>query len=370
VTRRWQEDEHQRRGTRPDKLDTLDIREKRSGRGRPAPSRGIDAIVDPSVERLPALVVGALPAHVEVLLNPDSGHTPTREDVRVVRVHPALVAALKSPLVVGDRIDVATLENGQSWAVSCTPRATVLARPAVEREKLQQPIVANADALWVVVAVENPALNAGLVDRFFVAAAAGGLDFRLLATKADLPGDAASLEWLDFYEKTLGVTVARTSAVTGQGVDEVRGLLAGRFSALVGQSGVGKSSVVRAMLPTQPIAVGEVSAATGKGRHTTTVTRWYGLPEGGAVVDTPGLRELGLWGVERRHLGVAFPDVARVAEGCRFDDCRHLREPGCEVRGHPEIRAERLASWQKLSDEVDERLRPGFGKPGGPSTRG
>jgi ribosome biogenesis GTPase len=370
VTRRYDEDERQRRSARPDKLDTIDIREKRSGRGRPAPSRGIESIVDPAVERVPALVVGALPAHVEVLLRPDDGRVPSREDVRVVRVHPALVAALQSSLVVGDRIEVATLENGQSWAVSAAPRATVLARPAVEREKLQQPIVANADALWVVVAVENPVLNAGLVDRFLVAAAAGGLDFRLLATKADLPGDPESLRWLDFYERELGVTVARTSAVTGHGVDAVRRLLAGHFSALVGQSGVGKSSVVRAMLPLQPIAVGEMSAATGKGRHTTTVTRWYGLPEGGAVVDTPGLRELGLWGVDRRHLDVAFPDVSRVADGCRFDDCRHRSEPGCEVRGHPTIRAERLSSWQKLSDEVDERLRPGFGKPGGPGTRG
>jgi ribosome biogenesis GTPase len=370
VTRRWDEDEQQRRGKRPDKLDTIDIREKRSGRGRPAPSRGIESIVDPAVERIPSLVVGALPAHVEVLMRPESGVAPSREDVKVVRVHPALVAALQSPLVVGDRIDVATLDNGQSWAVSCTQRTTVLARPAVEREKLQQPIVANADALWVVVAVENPTLNAGLVDRFFVAAAAGGLDFRLLATKADLPGDPESLRWLDFYEGELGLTVARTSAVTGQGVDDVRRLLAGRFSALVGQSGVGKSSVVRAMLPSQPIAVGEVSAATGKGRHTTTVTRWYGLPEGGAVVDTPGLRELGLWGVDRRHLDVAFADVARVAAGCRFDDCRHRSEPGCEVRGHPSIRVERLLSWQKLSDEVDDRLKPGFGKPGGPVSRG
>lgn len=144
--------------------------------------------------------------------------------------------------------------------------------------------------------------------------------------------------------------------------------MVGRFGVLVGQSGVGKSSVVRAILPGQPVAVGEVSAATGKGRHTTTVTRYYGLPEGGSVVDTPGLRELGLWRADRQSLDRAFPDVADAARGCRFGDCRHLSEPGCAV-ARSSMREERLVSWRKLSDEIDERARPGFGKPGGPGGR-
>lgn len=364
---RGDDDEQQKRGRRFDPLDTLEAREKRSGRGRPPPRRGIESIVDKDAKRAPALVVGALPAHVEVVLDPEAARPFEREDVKVVRVHPALVAALQSPLVVGDRIDVATLENGTSWAVSCEERFTMLARPAVEREKQQQPIVANAGVLWVVVAVESPPLRPGLIDRFFVAAAAGGLEPRLLATKVDLRGDAESRRWLDFYA-SIGVRVFRTSTYTREGLDDVRAAMEGTFGVLVGQSGVGKSSVVRAILPEQPIAVGEVSAATGKGRHTTTVTRYYRVPGNGAVVDTPGLRELGLWGAGREALDSAFPDVASVGVECRFADCRHHAEPGCAVRASV-VAPERLASWHKLSDEIDERLRPGYGKPGGPGTR-
>jgi ribosome biogenesis GTPase len=363
-------DDDERELRHHDPHDTVELKDKKSGRGRPPPRRGLEFIVEKEAERLPALVVGALPAHVEVLLSPDTAPASVRrEDVQVVRVHPALVAALQSPLVVGDRITVARLQSGTLFAVDAEPRTTMLARPAVEREKQAQPIVANAGVLWVVVAVESPPLRPGLVDRFFVAASAGGLSFRLLATKMDLGGDEESRRWLAFYEG-IGVPVTRTSIMTGEGLDTVREGLRDEFSVFVGQSGVGKSSVVRAILPEQPIAVGEMSVATGKGKHTTTVTRYYRLPEGGAVVDTPGLRELGLWGADRSHLALAFPDLSALAEGCRFDDCKHASEPGCRVTGDPSVAPERLASWRKLSDEIDERLKPGFGKPGGPTGRG
>jgi ribosome biogenesis GTPase len=353
-----------------EKLDTLEIQDKLAGRRRPPPRRGADAIIDKSVERKAALVVGALPAHVEILLESDeaAGHL-HRENVQVVKVHPALVAALQSPLVVGDRVQVVELQSGQMYAIEAAPRRTLLARPVVEREKLPQPLVSNADQLWVVVAVANPPMRPGLIDRFFVAAAAGGLTPKLIATKVDLPAEENSGAWLDYYEK-IGFEVSRTSTITGEGLSLARSRLGTGFSVLVGQSGVGKSSIVRAIIPEQPIAVGEISSATGKGKHTTTVTRYYRLPEGGAVVDTPGLRELGLWGADRSHLEAAFPDIAALAQGCRFADCRHTKEPGCEVRVNPSIPPERLASFQKLSEEIDQRLRPGFGRPGGPTTRG
>lgn len=350
-------------------FDTLEDRAKLSGRQRPPPRRSLDAIVEESAVRRPALVVGALPAHVEVVFtsgNEDGAFS--REDVQVARVHPALVAALRSPLVVGDRISVAELPGGQLYAVAAEDRRTLLARPEVERGKLPQPLVSNADTLVVVVSVVEPPLRPGLVDRFLVAAAAGGLRPRLFATKIDLGTDEESEGWLALYEE-LGVDVVRTSIKSREGLDAARARLAGGFSVLVGQSGVGKSSIVRAILPEQPVAVGEISAATGKGRHTTTVTRYYRLPEGGAVVDTPGLRELGLWGADRGDLDEAFPDIAALAASCRFADCRHDQEPGCSVREAAETGAlgvERLASFHKLSEEIDQRLRPGFGKPGGP----
>jgi ribosome biogenesis GTPase len=350
-------------------LDTLDVRGKLSGRRRPPPRRGLEAIVEKGSIRRRGLVVGALPAHAEVLFEEDIDREGlTRSDVHVARVHPALVAVLQSSLVVGDRVLVAELPNGQLFIVEAEPRKTVLARTVVEREKLSQPIVSNANVLWVVVAVANPPMRPGLVDRFFVAAAAGGLIPRLCATKVDLPQEEQSNEWLDYYAK-IGFEVARTSAVSHEGLETMRSRLSEGFSVLVGQSGVGKSSIVRAIIPEQPIAIAEISSSTGKGRHTTTVTRYYRLPGGGAVVDTPGLRELGLWGADRSHLDAAFPDIAALAQGCRFDDCRHVQEPGCAVRNDPSLPAERLPSFRKLSEEIDQRLRPGFGRPGGPTTR-
>lgn len=356
----------------PDRLDTIQEREKRAGRQRPPPRRGMDAIVDKSLEREPALVVGALPAHVEVLPEREleaKGRDVSRDSVQIVRVHPALIAAIQSPLVVGDRISVALLPNGQRYAVELQPRTTLMARPEVDRGRLPQPLVANADSLVIVVAMAEPLLKPGLVDRFLVAAAAAGLEPRICATKLDLDESGLSEEVLEVYER-LGIPVHRTSTRSGVGLAAVREGLANRFSVLVGQSGVGKSSIVRAILPEAPIAVAEISQATGKGKHTTTVTRYYQLPEGGAVVDTPGLRELGLWGATREHLHEAFPDISALAAGCRFDDCRHENEPGCavlEAAEAEELDWERLLSFRKLSEEIDQRLRPGFGKPGGPT---
>jgi ribosome biogenesis GTPase len=347
-------------------LDTVEEQAKRSGRRRPPPRRGVDAIVDATAERRAALVVGALPAHVEVVFTIDTPGHWTRKDVQVVKIHPALIAAIQSPLVVGDEITVARLPSGQHYAVDMQKRRTLLARPAVGHDQWSQPLVSNADTLWVVVSTASPPMRPAMVDRFLVAAAAGGLAARLCATKQDLPGDAEALEWLEFYAR-LGIPVVRTSISGRHGLGELGDALRGHFSVLVGQSGVGKSSLIRAILPEQPIAVGEISEATGKGRHTTTVTRYYRLADGGAVVDTPGLRELGLWGAERSCLDVAFPDIARLAAACRFADCRHLQEPGCQVRESAEIPEARLASFRKLSAEIDQRARPGFGKPGGPT---
>lgn len=348
-------------------LDTLEAKEKRSGRQRPAPRTSLDELISKAEQMHPALVVGSLPAHVEILIDADVGDGPvTRRNVKVAKVHPALVAELRSALVVGDRVRIAQTGPDELWAVASEPRQTLLARPAVERERWAQPLVSNAGVLWAVVAMASPPMRMGLVDRMFVAAAAGGLEPRILVTKVDLPSEDQTSEWLEHYE-SLGFSVNRTSIITGEGLEAVREALAGSFSVLVGQSGVGKSSIVRAIIPEQPIAIGEISQATGKGRHTTTVTRYYQLPGKGAVVDTPGLRELGLWGATREHLDTAFPDVTELFAGCKFDDCRHLTEPGCAVRDDPSMPPERLASWHKLSDEIDHRAKPGWGKPGGPS---
>lgn len=201
------------------------------------------------------------------------------------------------------------------------PRRTLLTRSDSFKGITAHPIIANAEQVLIVASIRQPYAKWGLIDRMLVAAQAGGLKPVVALNKIDLaaPGNdgepAADLveanAVMDHYA-TLGVGVLRTSVSANLGVDDLRNLLAGRVTVLAGHSGVGKSSLVRAVQPSLDLRVGEVSKYTAKGRHTTTSARRYPLegPAGGAVVDTPGVKQFGLWNVSRANLPDFFPDVA------------------------------------------------------------
>ena len=193
------------------------------------------------------------------------------------------------------------------------PRATVLTRADSFKGLEQHPIVANAEQMLVVASLREPNVKWGLIDRMLVAARAGGLKPVVVLNKVDLAKDAADLEKarevLAHY-RTLDVVTLETSVDRNIGLEALRDVLRGKTTVLAGHSGVGKSSLGRAIQPSLDLRIGAISGYTGKGRHTTTSARRYPLETGGAVIDTPGVKLFGLWGVTRDNLPEFFPDVA------------------------------------------------------------
>lgn len=244
------------------------------------------------------------------------------------RVADDLTDGKRSILAAGDEVRVEPVPAGQPRVTGVRPRRTKLSRPAVhgKREKV---FAANIDQLLVVASCAQPVFRPVLIDRYLIAAQLGGVETVLNLNKMDLA--EAEPPKLDDYRR-LGVPVVCTSCETGTGIEHLRRTLEGKTSVVSGQSGVGKSSLLNALAPELSLATQEVSAATDKGRHTTTSSRLYDLPGGIRIIDTPGVRELGLWGVAPDDLDVYFPDIAAFAPQCKFRDCTHTHEPQCAVR--------------------------------------
>ncbi|HTX85312.1 MAG TPA: ribosome small subunit-dependent GTPase A [Streptosporangiaceae bacterium] len=233
----------------------------------------------------------------------------------------------RGSIVVGDRVSLAGDVSGEpgtlARVVRVQPRTSVLRRSAEDDDPSERAIVANADQLMIVTALANPTPRPRLIDRFLVAAYDAGLEPLLCLTKADL---AAPDELLAAY-RPLGVrSIALSRPFAGQ-LEELRALLAGRISVLVGHSGVGKSTLVNALLPDAARAVGIVSPVTGRGRHTSSAAVALPLPGGGWIIDTPGLRSFGLGHIAVDRVVSAFPELAEAIAGCQ-PGCSHL-EAGC-----------------------------------------
>ena len=242
------------------------------------------------------------------------------------------------------------------------PRRTAIYRSNVRGGS--EPVLANLTRLLVVVApVPQPDLF--IVDRYLAAAESAGIATSLVLNKADLGVDAAVRDQLQAYEAA-GYAWIATSASTGEGMEALSNACIADVTALVGQSGVGKSSLARHLLPGADIAVSDLMR-TAEGRHTTTASRLFDLPEGGQLMDSPGVRDFApaIEHLDPRHLG--FIEVARLAGGCRFLDCRHFREPDCAVRAAVDagtIHPRRYESYRRL-----RRLRETLLDAQGPRTR-
>jgi ribosome biogenesis GTPase len=273
------------------------------------------------------------------------------------------------PVVIGDRVEFTALEGPERQGAIETilPRHNFISRPQPsggQHRKLEQVVVANLDRLWVVVSLAQPPLNRRFLDRILAAARHQGVEAGLVLNKVDLE-EAGDPSRLAATYESLGYPVFVCSAETGQGLPELVTVLADRIQAFVGLSGVGKSSLMRAIQPGLDLRVASVGERHGHGRHTTSSSRLYWLSEvRGWVADTPGMREFGLWGLFRRELSDGFIEIQEMAPECRFRDCMHMKEPGCAVTGAVEageIDAERYASYAALVTElpVDELDRDG-----------
>lgn len=257
----------------------------------------------------------------------------------------------KASLVVGDRVEVEPDGERTGRVMSVLPRRNQLSRRREVGGGRELVVAANLDRVVAFFAARRPRLKFGTLDRLLIAAEHNGLAATIVVNKADL-GFAAEIEGGLADYPPLGYPVLRVSVHSGEGVAEFRAMLGSGASVVSGPSGVGKSSMLSRVLGLE-LKTADVSEANEKGKHTTTAATWYALPGGGAVVDTPGFRDYGLWGLEPTDLARRMPDLAPWVQACKFRDCLHRGEPGCAVRSAADegaISARRYRSYLGILD--------------------
>ncbi len=235
-----------------------------------------------------------------------------------------------SPVAVGDRVVVTPTIPGEGVIESVAPRVRSLSRLARGTEAMEQVILANPDQMIAVFAVAHPAPHPRMLDRFLIIAEAHGIPAAVCANKIDLDPTGELRHAFDPYRKA-GYPVFETSVRENLGMDDLRQHLRKKITAFSGPSGVGKSSLINSLVPELNERVGEISSATGKGRHTTTATILLPLDDETYIADTPGMRALAFWGVDFEQLDHYFPEFRPYLDTCYYDDCTHIDEPGCAV---------------------------------------
>jgi ribosome biogenesis GTPase / thiamine phosphate phosphatase len=307
-----------------------------------------------------AVVVCAISTRLrKQLVYPSADPTSLRHTVREVRINDH-----SDPVAVGDTVRFADTNDGRGLITEVLPRRNRLARrdPYPGMHKFEQVVVANVDYVIPVFAAANPTPKWGLLDRYLSSAESLDIPPMVVITKLDLVGDSEGSvneelqRGIQLYRR-IGYPVLLTSSITGEGLDELRDRLKGKVSAFVGKSGVGKTALLNALEPGLGLRVGEVGEGRiGKGRHTTTAAEMVGTAFGAFIVDTPGMREFGLWDMERDDIVRSFPEMRPFMGMCKFGmDCSHDQEPGCAIRKavmSGEIDPHRYQSYLRLKEEV------------------
>lgn len=263
-------------------------------------------------------------------------------------------------LTVGDDVIVEPGIDDRTWSIKeIEPRRSQLARRMPGGGHGERIVAANVDQVMIVFAAAKPEPHVRMLDRFLVIAEGNELDARIVINKVDLVDEAETRERFKDYIAA-GYPMHFTSVKKQIGLQELHDALSNRVSVLSGPSGVGKSSLLNGIFPGLNLRVGEISESVNKGRHTTVGALMHPLPDGGYVVDTPGLREVGMWGMPSDHLDRCFPEFRPMLDGCRFGDCTHLIEPDCAVRTAVEsgaVSSERYDSYAKLRSELEDTER-------------
>lgn len=280
-----------------------------------------------------------------------------------------------NPIAVGDKVMVAEGAQGEaSWITKIEPRRNYIIRRASNLSKESHIIGANIDIAALVVTLFHPVTSTTFIDRFLATAEAYGIEAVIIINKIDLLKDTEEKEYLEaitYLYESIGYRTLHVSAQTGQGIEELRQLLHGKTTLLSGNSGVGKSTIINALIPSLNLKTGEISDIHDTGMHTTTFSEMFHLPplfdgdtNPGNIIDTPGVRGFGTIDFDKYETAHYFRELFNISKDCRFGNCTHTHEPGCAVRQAVEenkIAASRYASYLSiLEDSADDKYRKPF----------
>lgn len=264
-----------------------------------------------------------------------------------------------NPVAVGDRVSITPNQEGTAFITSIEDRKNYIIRKSPNLSKQSHIIAANVDQAFLVVTINRSVTSTTFIDRFLASAEAYRVPVVLLFNKTDALEDEEreyQQMMIDLYE-TVGYQCLAISAANGSGMDKVRELLAGKTTVLSGNSGVGKSTLINSLLPDVQLKTAEISDAHNAGTHTTTFSEMLELPEGGYIIDTPGIKGFGTFDIEPEELTSYFKEIFHFSKDCRFNNCTHTHEPGCAVLKAVEehyIAQSRYLSYLNMLEDKEE----------------
>ena len=264
-----------------------------------------------------------------------------------------------NPVAVGDHVDIRMNNEGTAFIVHIHDRRNYIVRKPSNLSKQLHVIGANLDQSFLIVTVNHPETSLEFIDRFLATSKAYSVPVRIVINKTDLYDDTdkARMEAMVSLYAGIGYECFTVSAVTGDGMDALRASLAGRVTLFSGNSGVGKSTLLNALLPHAGARTGAISEVHDKGMHTTTFSEMYDTGTGGYIIDTPGIKGFGTFDMRQEEVSHYFPEIFREAASCRYGNCTHRHEPGCAVKAAVEqgrIGATRYKSYLSIMEDEDE----------------
>lgn len=266
-----------------------------------------------------------------------------------------------NPIAVGDIVEISQEEEEENTVISeIYERRNYINRVSPHNKNQHHIVAANLDQSLLFATLKDPKTSLGFIDRFLVISEAYGVPAIIVFNKSDLFGkkENEKFELVKSIYEPIGYQIQLISIEKNTGLDEVKALLKNKITLLSGHSGVGKSSFINYLFPEKKLKTQDVSEWSGKGLHTTTFAEMYDLPEGGKVIDTPGIREMGLVDISKAELSQYFPEMRAVMGNCHFNNCIHLDEPGCAVKeavNEGSIHAERYLSYLNIRDTINEK---------------